>query len=334
MRRIGNLLTTIMDMDNLRLAFWKAGKGKRHANAVLAYQSKMEANLRLLQRQLESGNIEVGNYHYFLIHEPKERQICAAAFEEQVLHHALMNICHHYFDRKLIYDTYACLKGKGTYAALTRAQQYTKKYEWFLKLDVRHFFASIHHDVLKKQLAGVFKDRRLLVLFYKIIDSYEATPGQGLPIGNLTSQYFANHHLCDLDYYIKYKLGHKAYVRYMDDMVIWSNDKTELNFFKKRVQEFLQAKLLLELKPCQLNRTRLGLPFLGYRIFPFHIRLLQKSKVRFARKIHRSLHNWQEGIWDDQTAQAHVLPLIAFTQHAASKSLRKVVLYTTEGQTS
>lgn len=124
------------DMDNLRLAFWKAGKGKRHASAVLAYQAKLEVNLRALQQEIQSGKLRVGDYRYFLVYEPKEREICASAFREQVLHHALMNVCHEQFDKKLIYDSYASRKNKGTYAALHRAKRYSNKYTWYLKMDV------------------------------------------------------------------------------------------------------------------------------------------------------------------------------------------------------
>jgi len=249
MKRVNNLLPLIEDMGNLRLAFWKAGKGKRHAAAVLVYQENLEVNLRELQGQIRAGCVAVGDYRYFLVYEPKEREICASAFREQVLHHALMNVCHPHFDRKLIHDCYASRKGKGTYAALERAKDYTRKYSWYLKLDVRKFFASIHHDVLKGQLAAMFKEERLLRIFFQIIDSYEASQGRGVPIGNLTSQYFANHYLSGLDHYIKEQLGMEAYVRYMDDMVLWNDDKMVLKAVDKVVTAYLENCLQLELKP-------------------------------------------------------------------------------------
>ena len=220
MKRVNHLLPLITDMDNLRLAFWKASKGKRHAANVLAYQNELEGNLWQLRQQIQQAQVQVGEYRYFTIYEPKQRQICAAAFGEQVLHHTLMNVCHPHFERKLIYDTYACRRGKGTYAALDRAQAYTRRYAWFLKLDVKQFFATIHHDVLKRQLARVFKEPQLLSIFYQVIDSFSSEENRGLPIGNLTSQYFANHYLSSLDHYIKQELRIPAYVRYMDDVMI------------------------------------------------------------------------------------------------------------------
>ena len=152
MKRIGNLLPQIADSENLRWAFWKAKKGKKYTQEVLDYQLDLEANLLQLQSEILSGNVEVGDYHYFKIYDPKEREICASAFREQVLHHALMSICHPYFERYQISDSYASRPKKGVHVALNRAKQFTKPKIWFLKLDVRKFFASIPHSVLKEQL--------------------------------------------------------------------------------------------------------------------------------------------------------------------------------------
>lgn len=326
MKRANNLLPYIEQMDNLRLAFWRAGKGKRHSAAVLAYQANLEAKLRDLQEQIRSGRVRVGDYRYFLVFEPKEREICASAFREQVLHHALMNVCHAHFDKKLLHDSYASRKNKGTYAALDRAKGYCEKYTWFLKMDVRKFFASIHHDVLKAQLTKLFKEERLLHAFFQIIDSYEASPGRGLPIGNLTSQYFANHYLSELDHYIKEQLGGKAYVRYMDDMVIWHDDKEVLKETRNAIIAYLEGHLRVVLKPIQLNRVALGLPFLGYRLFAHHGRLLQKSKQRFIRKMNSAIIDWDEQYLDDAHAAARVLPLLAFVDHIDTQGFKKSVL--------
>ena len=164
-KKASNLLAAIADPDNLRLAFWKARKGKSYSEEVEAYRQNLDANLMDLRRQILRGSVEVGDYRYFKIFEPKERQICASAFREQVLHHALMNICHPYFERVLISDSYASRKGKGTHRAVERAQYFSRKNRYFLKLDVRKFFESIHHDVLKTQLSRLFKDTMLLNIF-------------------------------------------------------------------------------------------------------------------------------------------------------------------------
>jgi len=326
MRRANNLLPDIEDIDNLRLAFWRASKGKRYSASVLDYQAKLEENLRLLKSAIEKGIVEVGDYRYFFVFEPKKREICASAFREQVLHHALMNRCHYYFERGQIFDSYASRRGKGTYAALDRAKQFNRQHIWYLKLDVRKFFASISHDILKSQLARLFKEQRLLFILYQIIDSYEASPGRGLPIGNLTSQYFANHYLSGLDHDIKEKLRFKAYVRYMDDMVLWSREKNELLNAQKAIEGYTNSQLRLSLKTMQLNRVKQGLPFLGYRLFPHHIRLLRKSKLRFIKKMQIIYTAKEMGHWEDAVCQRKALPLLAFIDHADSDALRKSVI--------
>ncbi|MEZ4775987.1 MAG: RNA-directed DNA polymerase [Bacteroidia bacterium] len=334
MKRANHLFDCIIEPENLAYACWKAAKGKRYSTAVVAYQENLDENLRRLYEQLQAGKVEVGDYRYFKVFEPKERKICASAFREQVLHHALMNVCHPYFEKAQIFGSYASRKGKGTYAALDKAKVFTRRYTWFLKLDVRKFFESIDHNVLKNQLARMFKEGKLLNIFYQIIDSYEASPGRGVPIGNLTSQYFANHYLSGLDHFVKEKLGIKAYVRYMDDMVLWSSEKAELKQAYQQIKTFVAENLHCELKPAMLNRTRLGLPFLGYRIFPHYVWLLQKSKVRFIQKLKRVEKHYRFGGWTEVACHRRVLPLLTFTLYADAKVFRKNVLLQIEGQTS
>ena len=326
MKRANNLLLQVADPDNLRFAAWKAAKGKRHTPEVMAWFTKMEDHLPVLREQILRGQVEVGKYRYFKVFEPKERQICASAFGEQVLHHALMNICHPFFEEDQVFDSYASRKGKGTYAAIDRAKGYANKYDWYLKLDVRKFFESIHHEVVVNQLMRMFKEPALIGIFEQIIHSYEARPGRGLPIGNLTSQYFANHYLSGLDRLIKEKLRVRAYVRYMDDMVFWHPEKAVLSDICAAVGSFVEKELCCSLKPIALNRSTTGLPFLGYHIFPHHVRLLQKSKQRFFQKMQRVDAAYHSGEWDEAKCHRRVVPLLAFAGHADTMALRKNVL--------
>lgn len=331
MRRANNLIDRVADADNLRLAFWKARKGKSYSEEVRNYRNNLEGNLSELRRQILENRIEVGQYRYFKVYDPKERQICAAAFREQVLHHALMNICHPLFERAQIFDSYACRKGKGTYAVLGRAKAHTRKFRFFLKLDVRKFFESMHHATLKNQLHDLLKDHHVLTILYTIIDSYDASAddsGRGVPIGNLTSQYFANHYLSGLDHYIKEVLKINAYVRYMDDMILWHDDKEVLKNAHLSIKQYVETTLQCALKPELLNYCSCGLPFLGYLVFPHHIRLAQRSKKRFIRKWNALQDKYDTGVWSESECQRHVLPLIAFTQHADAKGFRKKVLNT------
>ncbi len=326
MRRAGQLMPQILEPDNLRLAFWKASRGKRYSKAVLKYQLNLDDNLEKLGSQISTGLVEVGDYHYFRIFEPKERQICASAFSEQVLHHAMMNVCHDIFERHLVHDTYATRKGKGVYAALLRAGEFTRTNRYYLKLDVRKFFDSVHHDTLMMQLSRLFREQKVLEIFHKITDSYEASPGRGLPIGNLTSQYFANHFLSGLDHHIKEELRLRAYVRYMDDMVLWSNEKEVLERALVSISGFIHDRLHCRLKPVVLEKCGRGLSFLGYRLFPAIIILNRQSKQRFIKKIRMVEEKYDSGLWTESECQRRALPLIAFLDHARTRNFRKTVL--------
>lgn len=326
MKRIGYLLESVADIDNLRLAYWKAQRGKTGKIEVVQFAKNLDQNLLVLREQILSNTLTVGSYHYFKIFDPKERNICAASFHERVLHHALMNSCHTYFERVQIFDSYASRIGKGTYKALERAQQFTKKYQWFLKLDFSKYFDSIEHNVLKNQLVRLFKDPYLLAVFFKIIDSYEVSPMRGVPIGNLTSQYFANHYLTTADHFAKEVLRVPAYVRYMDDIVMWHNDKEVLMDIEKRFAEFTSSRLLLTLKPSCLNKSSKGLPFLSYLLYPTCILLAQRSRSRFSQKIKKYFEDYQSNKWSERELKKHLLPLVAFTEQADAVGFRAQVL--------
>lgn len=332
MKRAGNLIHQIADPENLRIAFWKAQQGKSGKREVIGFSDHLDQTLLVLREQIISGEVKIGNYHYFTIHDPKERTICAASFPERVLHHALMNICHHVFEKYQIFDSYASRTGKGTYAALDRAKYFQKKYQWFLKLDVRKYFDSINHEILNKILSSRFKDKVLVGIFNKIINSYETSPLKGLPIGNLTSQYFANHYLAVADHFIKERLKIKCYVRYMDDMVLWHNDKERLINTRDEIYLFLRKELKLTLKPDCLNKTSTGLPFLGYRIFSDHLRLSKRSKTRYKQKIEKYCECLDQGRFSQSCFQDHILPMIAFTEHARALKFRKKNLEKIYGQ--
>lgn len=325
MKRPAYLIEPIADMANLELAFHKAQRGKAVKTQVLEFGKYLRANLKRLQAQILSGEVEIGNYHFFTVYDPKKRQICAAPFPQRVLQHALMNVCHPYFERQQIHDSYASRIGKGTYAALERAGVFNRRHTWYLKLDVRKYFDSIHHGVLRSRLCRLFKDPRLRCIFDRILDSYAAEPGRGVPIGNLTSQYFANDYLSPADHFARETLRVPAYVRYMDDMVLWHDDKTALLEAGRRFQDFIAERLKQELKPLCLNRNTGGLPFLGYLLYPETTRLAQRSRRRYIQKFTACQLALESGAWSQKEFQNHVTPLTAFTQHADAKAFRQKV---------
>ena len=327
MKRTGNLFERITETDNLFEAWIKAKRGKIHKADVLAFENELDLNINKLQSQLQSGFVEIGNYHYFTITDPKKRIICAASFPERVLHHAIMNICNPVFEKHLIYDTYATRKNKGTYAALDRAKVFVKKYKYYIKLDVRKYFDNIDHNILKTQLKKLFKDRRLLLLFSEIIGSYSVTENKGVPIGNLTSQYFANHYLSEADHFAKETMNIKSYIRYMDDIIFFGNIKEEIKMKYKEFLKYLGNNLGLLLKPLILDKTKNGVPFLGYKVFPYFVKLNRRSKKRFGLKYKEYTKNLDKGKWTEYEYRQHILPLLAFTEYADTLRFRKKLIW-------
>ena len=331
MKRVGNLMAQITDYDNLQLAFLKSCRGKQAKREVLEFRANYDYNIREIRNGLLKESIVLGDYNYFKIYDPKERLICAASFRERVVHHAIMNVCHKYFDRSLIYDTYATREGKGGYKALEKAMAMASKYRFAVKLDYRKYFDSIDHDILKYKLRRLFKDKELLSLFYRIIDSYEVTQGKGLPIGNLTSQYFANYYLSSIDHKMKEKLNVPVYIRYMDDILMMDNDKNRLVEYVSYMRIESLSKLRLNLKEPVFNACRIGIPFLGYVVMPYRLKLSGYSKKRFRKKVVNSHKLFLNGEYSEQEYQRHLLPLLAFANKAECMSFKKIVRESVEG---
>lgn len=331
MKRAGNLIEQIAEADNLRLAFWKASKGKRAKPEVLRFRDNLDARLRCLREELLSGSAAWGPYRTFMVFDPKRRMICAAPFRDRVAHHAIMNVIEPHFESFQIHASCACRVGKGLDAALARAVVFSRCGDWYLKMDVRKYFDSIDHGVLKGLLCRRFKDPLLLALLDGIIDSYATVPGRGVPIGNLTSQFFANHYLGLLDHHVKRGVGCRRYVRYMDDFVVWDASKDRLREVRDEIVRFLDATLHLELKPVCLQACSVGMTFLGYRVFPGRVRLAARSRKRFRHKLAQCHENYTTGRWTEEQTARHVEPLLAFVRRAESESFRRRVIESIEG---
>nr|NQU93488.1 RNA-directed DNA polymerase [Bacteroidota bacterium] len=220
---------------------------------------------------------------------------------------------------------------KGTYAALDRANFFLKKHTWFAKMDVRKYFDTINHETLKEQLARLFKDNNLLGIFGEIIGSYQTGHNTGLPIGNLTSQYFANHYLSQADHYALQNLKVPAFIRYMDDILLFDSNKEGLKIKTEQFVKYLHEKLKLEVKPVVYENRENGLPFLGYKLFPQTIKLNQRSKKRFKRKLKTYSRFVNSGIWSEKEFQEHVLPLLSFIRYADTFHFRKNCTFAIEG---
>ncbi|MEK6887539.1 MAG: reverse transcriptase domain-containing protein [Candidatus Aenigmatarchaeota archaeon] len=329
-------------MKNFRNAYKKARKGKGSKWYVKEFNKDLEKNLLQLQKELLNMTYEPKPLKQFTIKDPKTRVISASNFRDRVVHHALCNMIEPIFEKAFIWDSYANRKGKGTHAALKRFDLFKRKisrngkqlpdaddknhvYGYVLKADVRHYFDSVDHEIMIHVINRRIKDERILWLIRKILDNHNCKiHGKGMPIGNLTSQFFANVYLNELDYFVKHKLRAKYYIRYVDDFVILSRSKTQLESYKSEINEFLKS-IKLELHPQKSNiiPLRSGVNFLGFRVFYKH-RLLKKSNIR---QIKQRLEYFQQLYKDGVLEKSDILTSLegwnAYAIHANTYKLRK-----------
>lgn len=286
MNRVGELFEGFASFANLLSAYRKAQRGARRNVATAQFFFHLEKELLQLQEELLALRYEPQPYRYFKIYDPKERTISVAPFRDRVVHHALVNVLEPIYERCFIYDSYATRKGKGTHKAIEQAQRYLCQTGWFLKTDVDKYFDSIRHEALLALLQRKIKDARLLDISARIIHN-GGVAGVGLPIGNLTSQFFANVYLNGFDHYVKQELGVQHYVRYMDDFVLFSKDKQVLKVQRRAVEAYLGEHLGLRLKPgaTYINSASNGLTFLGRRIFPRALRIAPANLRRMTRRM-------------------------------------------------
>ena len=327
MKRAGNLFPGIVEMENLRLAAWKALRHKRGRADARAFSANLDRELADLRAGLLRGDVPLGGYHEFTIHDPKERRICAPCFRERVLHHALMNVLEPVLDGWLIAHTYACRRGKGQWAALDAACRYARRHEFYLKCDVRKYFPSIPKARVLKLLGRRIKDRAVLELIGRILTSHEPEKDRGLPIGSLTSQHLANFYLGWMDRFVKERLRCPGYVRYMDDFTLWAGEKTALRDWRDAVIGFATGELGLEIKPPHLGRTRHGMDFLGHRVRPGWMGLNRRSRRRFAARCREITQGWESGAIPESVAQDRMTAAAAFTRHAACHRWRARVIH-------
>ena len=289
MKRVGQLFESVVDFHALSAAARRAARGKRLSAEAGRFLLDLETEVLRLERDLREGTYRPQPYRTFPIVDPKPRTISAAAFRDRVVHHALSAALEPVLERYAVDDSYACRRGKGGLAAIRRVQTFTRKFPRFLKLDVRRFFETCDHAALKALLLRLLKDRRVLELCDRFIDAGApgSPPGTGLPIGNLTSQHFANLYLGPLDHFIKEDLRIPGYVRYMDDMVLFDATAGRLRSALHGVRIFLaeRARLALRDERTLLAPVRDGVPFLGFRVWPRLVRLDGRRARRFRRLV-------------------------------------------------
>lgn len=343
MKRIDGIWGQLTSFDNLLRAYRQARRGKRKRAGVAEFSLTFEHELFAVQRELRAGSYRPGNYRLFTIYERKPRVIAAAPFRDRVVHHAVMQMIEPTLDRTFISDSYACRKGKGVHAAVDRYQAWAQTYRYVLKMDIQQYFPSIDHDLLKEKLRRRIVDARVLDLLDRIIASspQNATAPQyfagddlltpldrrtGIPIGNLTSQFFANLYLDDFDQHVKHVLKVRPYLRYVDDMVVLDHDKPRLAEMRAAVRDRLATdRLCLHPRKDHVSPVADGLNILGYVVYPAHRRLRSDNGHRFVRKLHKMVKAYQVGRLEWATVMASTQSWIGHAQHADTEGLCRAI---------
>ena len=292
------MYSKVCDLENIYSAYLKGRKCKRYKNEILRYTKNIEKQLLEINYELNNRRYCHGNYYEFVVNDSKKRVIKAAPFKDRIIHHALCNIIEPIFDKKFIYDSYACRKGKGLHKAIKRFKQFLRilktknnlvNYDniYCLKCDIVKYFQNVDKSILIKLIKNKIQDKRILKLIEIILDSNKI----GLPIGNLTSQLFANIYLHELDFYIKNVLKCKYYIRYMDDFVILGLNKKDLWIEYEKIKFFVLSKLKLKIddQKTKLTPLKKGVDFLGFTILSNKIKLRKSTIKRFKKKINIQL---------------------------------------------
>lgn len=298
-KKYKNLFDSVTDIDNLRLAYEKAVRGgNRYTVAHLKFKENLEANLFILQKQLQNQTYKHGAYHEFKVYEPKERIIHSLPFRDRVVQHAINNKIEPIFEKVFYPCTFACRKNKGTHKGVKTVQADIRKLSksgevFYLKMDFSKYFHRINKQILLTEIKRKISDKKLLSLLATFHDEKQA----GIPIGNLLSQLFANIYGHIFDRFIKTKIKAKYYYRYMDDTVILSNNKEELKIIQRKLQKFIKIFMKLDFSKWYINKVEnQSLNFLGYRIKSNYKLIRKDSVVRAKRKIKKyiRLELWEK----------------------------------------
>lgn len=321
MKRVNNLFDKIVDYDNLYLAYIKAKRNKSRRKEVRVFEQDTEQLLKKLQQQLIDGTYRTSEYKTFTIYEPKERIIFKLPFyPDRIVHHAIMNILEPIWVSIFISHTYSCIKGRGIHKAVKDIKRDLKDVEgtkYCLKLDIRKFYPSIDHTVLKTIIRKKIKDNKLLQLLDNIVDSTD-----GVPIGNYLSQFFANLMLAYFDHWVKEVKKVKYYYRYADDIVVLASSKEYLSKLLQDIDTYvtelkLSIKSNYQIYPVQSR----GLSFVGYVFYHTHTKLRKNIKVRLARSSSRYKQ-------DKVKYGTHISPYLGWLKYCNSYCLsNKIIVY-------
>ncbi len=341
-----NLWPQVVSWENLLRAYRKCRRRKRYRQPATEFDFAWEEHLLRLQRDLVDGTYEHGPYRHFQISDPKPRQISAAPFRDRIVHHALVSVLEPIFERGFIHDSYACRVGKGTHRALQRVQYFQRRYPWCLQTDIVKFFPSVDHEILLTTIRRRIADRQVLGLIEAILatgddalgadvapawfggdDLLGALRPRGLPIGNLTSQFFANVLLDPMDHYVKESLGIPGYVRYADDLLLFGESKPQLWDCASRLAERLGSyRLRLHPRKTHVSPTDGDLTYLGFRVSRQGLRLSQQGLRRFIRRSRRQRRQFENGEFSLRDVPASITAWKSHLQRSNSRSISRALI--------
>lgn len=332
MKTYKNLFDKLYSWKNLEQAYWQARKHKSRNPRIIEFEKKWQLHLATLARELRTRTYTPKPLRKFILRDPKTRTICVSDFRDRVIHHALINILQPILEPRFIHDSYASRIRKGTLLALKRFDSFKRKVSknnthqaYVLKADIRHYFETVDNDVLLSIIAKRVKDDGVLWLAKIILDNnpYD-TIGKGMPLGNWTSQFFANVYLNELDQFVKNTLGVKYYIRYVDDFVIIHPYKTTLQEYERKIKTFLQG-LKLDLHPhkCAITRLCQGVSFLGYRCFYHHKLVRQRNQRKIHNKLNELLDSYEMRTADASDVLESVHGWNAYAMHGNTYHLRQ-----------
>ena len=329
MKTYRNLYPQIYDFGNLYCAYLKARRGKRYRPEMLQFTAHLEENLSRLQHELTTRTYHTGPYRRFIVYEPKRREVAALPFRDRVAQHAICNVIEPLWELRFIHDSYACRAGKGTHAGADRVTQYLRQVHrnhgqvYVLKADIHSYFPSVNHQALLSIFQRRIRCTRTTNLIAEILASGSKT-GRGIPIGNLTSQLFANIYLDRLDQFVKRQLHIHHYVRFMDDFINVHHDKPTLWEWRYAITDFLRNTLHLELNPkTAIFPEARGVDFLGYRIWRTHRLLRKRSVKRMRRKLKIYQRKYTTGEISLDHISASIASWVGHARHANTYNLRR-----------
>ncbi len=332
-KTIKNQFDKKLTYESLMKAHIKSRKNKTCKKDIILFNLKQEEYIKFLYEELKNGTYKHGNYTTFYVHEPKLRKIQKSRYVDRVVHRWVVdNFLYEIFVSQFIYTSYACIKGKGMHTATLDIQKCMKhcKNIWedyyIIKMDVRKYFQSINKNKLYSIIGRKIQDKKLLWLLKEII--YSGKEDVGIPIGNYTSQIFANTYLNEADQFIKHNLKVKYYFRYMDDSVIFVKTKEEAKYILDKIKEYLKQELFLELnEKTQIFKSKQGINFCGYKINEYRIKIRDRGKKKIKQKIKKLKKQIKQGTMTSKQAQKYLCGHIGYIKYANNHNLINKIFY-------